>query len=136
MNPPTQLDRIEALMRQLIAQTAPKMPGEDEKVFRDPPAKYWEGESYAGNKMSECPADYLRALAKYKSACAFMNRKEADPAKAQYADRDDKTAATAKEWAAYQEASGGEVHTPVPKPAPKKTAPPVSNDADGDDVPF
>ncbi len=123
-------------MRQLIAQTAPKMPGEDEKVFKDPPAKYWDGESYAGNKMSECPSDYLRALAKYKNACAFMNRKEADPAKAQYADRDDKTAALAKEWAAYQDASGGEVHEPEKPKARKAAPPPVSDDADGDDVPF
>lgn len=103
---PTQLDRIESMLHRLLVQTAPKAPGEDESVYRDPKEKYWTGESYVGSKMSECPPDYLRALAKYKSACAWANRKEGDPNKAQYAEKDDRTAALARMWADYQDAIG------------------------------
>lgn len=102
----TQLDRIEALMRKLIAQTAPKIPSGDEKVFKDPSEKYWAGESFKGCKLSECSAAFLRAYAKYKSACAFMGRKDNEPEKLKYVERDEVTAKLAIAWAEYREASG------------------------------
>ncbi len=136
MSAPTQLDRIEALMRQLIAQTAPKMPHVDGKIFKDMPAKYWGGESYAGNKFSECPPDYLRAFAKYKGACVWAAEKKysetKDEAEIKYVQGNKDAATAALQWAEYQEASGGEVHTP----APKKVAPPVSSEVDDDTTPF
>ncbi len=102
----TQLDRIEAMLKRIIAQTAPAKPMQDEKVFKDPKDKYWQGPSYIGRKLSECPSDYLEAYAKYKGACAWANRKEGDPAKAQYADKDDASAKLANEWASYLVATG------------------------------
>ena len=116
MSEVTQLDRIEAMLKRLLMQTAPKRPGDDEKIFRDPKEKYWQGASFVGSKMSECPADYLRAYAKYKSACAYMGRKESDPSKLQYAERDEKTAAAALAWADWRDALGGD-DSPTPAPA-------------------
>lgn len=119
MSEVTQLDRIEAMLKRLIAQTGPKRPGDDEQIFKDPKEKYWQGESYAGCKLSEAPADYLRAYAKYKSACAFMGRKEGDPEKLKYVERDEATAKLASRWAEYREASGTEEKaTPAPKGRP------------------
>lgn len=130
------LARIEAKLDQLLAQTAPKRPGDDEKIFRDPKEKYWQGESYEGCKLSEAPADYLRALARYKGACAWANRKEGDPAKAKYADKDEATAKLATAWAEYREATG-EVVEPAPTGRPTSLpsddlGPPPSND----EIPF
>lgn len=101
-----QLNRIEAKIDRLLAMNGPKQPHDDEKIYKDPSAKYWPGRSYKDAKLSVCPADFLRAYAKYKDACAFMARKEADPEKAKYADRDAKSAALARQWAEYREASG------------------------------
>lgn len=100
------LMRIEGKLDRLLTQTAPRPPSGDEKVFKDPKEKYWPGESYIGSKLSECPANYLRAYAKYKGACAFMARKENDPAKMKYADKDEATAKLATAWADYREANG------------------------------
>lgn len=69
----------------------------DPAIRRDPPEKYWRGDRYVGCHLSECPADYLEAWAKYKLACAFMADK--DPAKAKYANYDRKDAARALGWA-------------------------------------
>lgn len=71
----------------------------DEEIRRDPSSKYWEGESYISRRMSECPADYLDAYAKYKNACAFMNEKEGKEDKAKYVGYDRKSAARARGWA-------------------------------------
>ena len=128
MSEVTQLDRIEAMLKRLIAQTAAKRPGEDEKVFKDP--KKWDGASYIGSQMSECPADYLRAYAKYKGACAYMCRKEADPSKLQYAERDERTAKLAIEWATWRESLSEEPQAPAAKTEDFGSA------ADGGDIPF
>jgi hypothetical protein len=112
----------------LLRFMAPKKPHEDEKIFKDPTPKYWNGESFAGSKLSETPADYLRALANYKSACAFMARKEGKPDKVQYAERDENTAKLARTWAEYREASGESPAEPTrTEPAPQ---------LDMDSVPF
>jgi hypothetical protein len=116
--------KIDRMLRFL----APKQPHEDEKIFKDPTPKYWNGESYKGAKLSETPSDYLRALANYKSACAFMARKEGKPDKIQYAERDEKLAALARQWAEYREASGESPAAPTrSEPAPQ---------LDMDSVPF
>lgn len=130
--------RLEKKIDKLIAQTAPKRPGDDEQVFKDPKEKYWQGESFAGCKLSECPAEYLRAYAKYKGACAFMGRKEGDPAKLQYAERDEKTAALARSWAEFREASGTEAKAPdTPKGKPvDKGGEDFGGPPDDDSIPF
>lgn len=138
MSEETQLDRIESLLRRLIVQTAPRRPSDDDTVYKDPKEKYWNGESYAGSKFSECPADYLRALAKYKSACAWANRKEGDPAKAQYAEKDDRTAALARAWAEYQEVTS---EAPERKKKATRKQEPEEEEASGeaddpDQIPF
>jgi hypothetical protein len=100
------LDEIHAMLKSLLRQTGPKRPMQDEKIFKDASPKYWTGEMMTGRQMSECPADYLYAFAKYKGACAFMARKENDPEKVKYADRDERSAKLAHEWATYREAVG------------------------------
>lgn len=129
------LSAIEGKINRLLAQSGPKRPSDDEKVYRDPKEKYWAGDSYAGARMSECPPDYLRALAKYKSACAWANRKEGDPAKAKYADKDEATSKLALAWAEYHEASGTVTHSPAPssRPASDDFGDTESNDSS---VPF
>jgi hypothetical protein len=95
----------------------------DEEIRRDPSAKYWEGESQVSRRMSECPADYLDAYAKYKNARAFMNEKEGKEDKAKYVGYDRKSAARARGWA--QRIRSG-------YKAPERA--PVGDD--GGDVPF
>ncbi len=130
-------DLINAKLDRLLAQTGPKRPAGDEQIFKDPKEKYWDGESYAGGKLSEAPADYLYAYAKYKSACAWANRKEGDPKKAQYAEKDDTTAKLAIAWAEYRESTGATV---TKAPAPKKQQTESGDDfgppPDEDSVPF
>jgi len=80
----------------------------DPEIRKDPSAKHWAGSSCAGKKMSQCPADYLIAFAKWKDACVYMKMKEletvtdataiADTTK--YAGYDRKDAARARAWAA------------------------------------
>lgn len=100
------LAALEAKIDRLLALCLPAPPSEDEKIFKDPPAKYWAGNAYAGSRMSECSAEYLTALAKYKRACVWANKKENDPAKAKYAERDEATAVLALTWADYQRKTG------------------------------
>jgi hypothetical protein len=133
-SPMVVLARLEAKLDRLLMQTGPKRPADDEKVFKDPKEKYWQGESFAGCKLSECPAEYLRAYAKYKSACAWANRKEGDPSKAQYADKDERSAKLANTWAEFREASGTETSAP---PAPKgKPAQESFDTSDDGGIPF
>src|ERR1044072_4744523 len=76
----------------------------DPVVRKDPSSKYWEGPSYSGVKLSECPPDYLDAFAKYKDACAYANEQEGKPEKAKYATYDRRDAARARGWAARKRA--------------------------------
>ncbi len=79
-------------------------------------AKYWEGDSYVGSRMSDCSAEYLDVVAKWKEACAYMNDKEGSPEKAKYAGYDRKTAARARGWAVRVRA--GKTTPKVPVSAP------------------
>lgn len=72
----------------------------NEPIRRDPSSKYWPGPSHVGDRMSDCPAEYLDALAKYKDACAHMNEKSGDASKAKYIEYDRRDAARARGWAA------------------------------------
>lgn len=71
----------------------------DEEIRKMPSAKYWTGLDYTAAKMSETSPDFLEAYARYKDACAYMNEKAADPAKAKYITYDRKSAARARGWA-------------------------------------
>lgn len=71
----------------------------NEPIRKDPSAKYWDGASYVGERPSDCPADYLLALAKYKDACAYMNEKSGDEATAKYITYDRRDAACYRGWA-------------------------------------
>ena len=82
------------------------------KVYKDPPAKYWGGTSYAGFHLSDVsdPA-YLDALAKYFDSCAFMAAR--DVANGVDVERNEKTvrfkpldAARCRGWAARLRARG------------------------------
>ncbi len=85
----------------------------DPEIRKDPSSKHWSGASCAGKKMSQCPADYLNAFARWKDACVYMKGKEletltdpqaiADTTK--YAGYDRKDAARARAWAAKAQAS-------------------------------
>ncbi len=76
----------------------------DPDIRKDPSPKYWSGISYAGKKMSQCPPDYLDALAKYKDVCAFMSIKEGTPEKLKYAGYDKRDAKRARAWASRMRA--------------------------------
>lgn len=120
MSEMSQLDRIEALLVSIdkrmasgAAQTAAKSSSGgavaadadldsqwgNEPIKKMPSAKYWQGDDFTGSVMSECPADFLDAFAKYKEACAYMNDKAGDETKAKYAGYDRKSAARARGWA-------------------------------------
>lgn len=71
----------------------------NQPVRKDPNEKNWKGKSCIGLRLSECPADYLDAFAKYKDSCAYMNEKSGDPAKAKYIAYDRRDAARARGWA-------------------------------------
>jgi hypothetical protein len=135
------LARIEAKLDRLLAQTGPRRPADDEKIHKDPKntdkTTYWDGESFAGCKMSECPPEYLRALAKYKGACVWAAneafKKKGDDKELRYVDSNKATAKLALAWAEYREAGGTEVSAPpVPTGKPVQT----TMDVDDSDVQF
>lgn len=89
------------------------------EVRYDPKEKHWSGASFVGRRFSQCPADYLDAMAKSLEASAWGLDKgaEEDPTdaeakrkKARYKRID---AARAKGWAARVRA-GRVDHTLVP----------------------
>ena len=128
------LARVEKKVDQLIQQTAPPTPADDEPIGRDPSEKYWTGASCKGLRMSECPPDYLRAYSKYRYACVFMARKENNPEKMKYVDRDEKSAKLAKEWAEYREALG---YGNAPSTSSEPPSQTVSETlGEGSDIPF
>jgi hypothetical protein len=97
-------------------------------VRKDPPAKYWSGESYAGMRFSECPAEYLEALGRYLDSCAYMKRtKPKDDKDIKYAEYDEMNAARARGWA--------QRNKNAPPPVPKESNGAVDS-FDDDSVPF
>ena len=63
--------------------------------------KWWQGGGdYAGKRMSQCPADYLDAVAKANDAQAHMMNKSGDAEEAKKAVYRSRTAARARGWAA------------------------------------
>ena len=85
----------------------------------DPKDKHWSGASYVGRRFSECPADYLDAMAKSLEASAYGLEKgaEEDPTDAEAKRKKARfkrlDAARAKGWAARVRA-GRVSHTMVP----------------------
>lgn len=116
---PSQLDRIEAKLDQLLGarpatQSAPAQSGGavadaadldgkygDEEMKFHLKEKWWQGGGdYAGKRMSQCPADYLDAVAKANDAQAHMMNKSGDAEEAKKAVYRSRTAARARGWAA------------------------------------
>lgn len=63
--------------------------------------KWWKnGDDFAGKRMSECPADYLDAVAKANDAAAFQKNKTGDPEEIKIAGYRARTASRARGWAA------------------------------------
>ena len=95
----TQLDRIEAMLKILVAQARPDF---DPKVFSDP--REWQGDSCKDKLFSECPAPYLDQLALMYAA--FRRKSEKEGTKLNNgkskADWDHKLEKTATEWARYK----------------------------------
>ena len=89
------------------------------EVRYDPKDKHWSGASYVGRRFSECPADYLDAMAKSLEASAYGLEKgaEEDPTDAEAKRKKARfkrlDAARAKGWAARVRA-GRVSHTMVP----------------------
>lgn len=79
------------------------------EVRKDPPAKYWKKGTPAelldiscvGMRFSDCPADYLEALAKYKESSAWVKEKNSpnDEQQMKYASYDRRDARRARGWA-------------------------------------
>lgn len=68
----------------------------DPTVKKDP--KQWPGESYAGCKFSECPADYLDILADLKDWMADKDEQKGTPDGTKYAKYGRLDAARARGW--------------------------------------
>lgn len=109
----------------------------DPVIKKDPTQKYWPGQSYVGRKYSQCPADYLEAMARYKDACAFMNEKDGSPDKLKYAGYDRKDGARARGWA-QRIRSRAAVQAPLPRNGGGGVS--AQHDdfqpTDADDIPF
>lgn len=118
---PTQLDRIEAKLDQLLAAKSAARPasfggvapasdldGEwgNPEVRKDPPR--WDGPSFAGRKYSECPADFLESLAGFLDWAAGKDEETGDAQKLKYAGYKRKDAARARGWAARVLAGHGQ----------------------------
>lgn len=103
------------------------------EVKRDPTAKYWEGESFMGTPFSDCPSDYLEALARYKEASAFMKEKQSpdDETQMKYARYDRRDAKLARGWALRNK---GRSAAPT-QPTARSSAPQTLMASD-DDIPF
>lgn len=71
----------------------------DPTVKFDPKPKYWSGDSFAAYRFSECPPEYLDAMATYLDACAYMAEKDADEKKRSSARYKRMDAARARGWA-------------------------------------
>lgn len=107
-------------------------------VYKDPPAKYWSGASYAGFHLSEVSEpDYLDALAKYFDACAYMATK--DVAAGKDVEKNEKSAkykaldaARCRGWAKRIRANGVAAPTPPPSPADAD----YGGGSSDDDIPF
>lgn len=92
------------------------------EVRKDPPAKYWKKGTPAelldiscvGMRFSDCPADYLEALARYKDASAFMKEKNSpnDEQQMKYASFDRRDARRARGWALRNRANPPNVAMP------------------------
>lgn len=88
----------------------------DPSVKKDPTDQFWRGASFVNKRLSECPAEYLDAFAKYKDLCAKLKEKDGSEAKKKYAAYDRADAARARGWA--RRIRGGWTSPPVaPKPA-------------------
>lgn len=87
----------------------------DVTIRYDPKEKYWTGDSYAGYRFSECPPEYLDAMAKYLDACAYMAEKDPDEKRRKSAVYKRKDAARARGWARRIRENGGQA------PAPQQT---------------
>jgi hypothetical protein len=99
----------------------------DFEIRRDPTAKYWEGAPHVGRKCSQCPPEYLDALARYKDACAYMNEQSGDASKAKYIGYDRRDASRARGWAVRLRAA--------PPPAATAASSREPGD-DSDEIPF
>ncbi len=73
----------------------------DPEVKRDPPK--WTGDSFAGQRCSACPSDYLRSLAGFWDWKAGKTEEEGDPDRQKYVKWDRLNAARARGWAARNE---------------------------------
>ena len=112
-----QLARMEAKIDRLLGQQAASAaPGiapdsdldsqwGDEEIRKDPP-RDWSGDSHKGRRMSECPPEYLDALAGYFDWKAGKEDEEAQrldgeeqSKKRKYAGYSRKSAARVRGWA-------------------------------------
>jgi len=71
----------------------------NEPIRKNPTPTYWKGPSYIGKRFSECPPEYLDALAKYKDVCAKLTEKGGDASKKKFVEYDRRDAARARGWA-------------------------------------
>ncbi len=130
--------RIEAKLDRLLLAMGPKRPADDGKIFKALTAKYWNGDDYTGSKFSECPADFLRAFAKYKGACVWAAQKSFKETgkddELKYVDKNTGEAKLAIAWAEYREAT--ETGEPSASPTPKPQAADDSTDTGEDSIPF
>lgn len=99
-------------------------------VVRIDPKRGWEGESMRGRTFSDCPPEYLEALANFLDWAA----QNPQPGKEQYASRNAKDAARARGWARR---NSQRVETPRADDNPFTSSSGAGSSVDGDDdIPF
>jgi hypothetical protein len=87
----------------------------DRQIRKDPPR--WDGESFQGRTMSECPVAYLRALSEFLTWQADKDEQKGDASKLKYVGYARKDACLALGWAKRKEAGWKPKHSPAPDPA-------------------
>lgn len=105
----------------------------DPSVNKDPSQRDWDGPSMVGKRYSECPSDYLIALARFKEWSAGNNDTKAaagNEKAGKYASYDRKDAARARGWArrnAGKDMSAKADGDPMPE-IPFGEEPPIDDD--------
>jgi hypothetical protein len=94
-------------------------PWADMTIRKDPPR--WAGASYAGRRMSECPADYLENIAGFHEWKARKGREENPPRLNNkgkpWFESDELFAKVARGWAKRAAGQGAFVAMPTTAPA-------------------
>ena len=98
-------------------------------VVKYDPDRIWKGEPHAGKHFSECPPEYLDALAKACDSRAWVKRRDGEEKAASFSEAD---AARARGWAARLRKGWVRPPPPLPTGNPFAKKPPPADPNDDD----